>query len=287
MTPLKNLLGFLWYVARKFQRDRCMQSASSLTTTTLFALVPLVTISISLFSLFPEFVKVSQAVRNFLLANMLPDSASRIIGVYMNQFSNHASQLTYAGLAVLMVTVLSLVITVDHTFNAIWGTAPKRPWPSRLLIYAVLILVGPLLLGLGLWGTSLVVSTSMGWAGEGTRATHGALKVLSVLVLAAGLALAYYKVPGRPVKGRHALLGGALASLGFEVMKNGFTLFITHFSTYTLVYGAFAAFPIFLLWIDLSWAMVLFCAVLTASFPLWRHQAWRVAENEPQPEQRF
>ena len=70
-------------------------------------------------------------------------------------------------------------------------------------------------------------------------------------------------------------------------MNNGFTLFITHFSTYTLVYGAFAAFPIFLLWIDLSWVMVLFCAVLTASFPLWRHQAWRVAETEPQPEQRF
>jgi membrane protein len=284
MTSLKNLLGFLWYVAHKFQRDRCMQSASSLTTTTLFALVPLVTISISLFSLFPEFVKVSQAVRSFLLANMLPDSASRIIGVYMNQFSNHASQLTYAGLAVLTVTVFSLVITVDHTFNAIWGTAPQRPWPSRLLIYAVLILVGPLLLGLGLWGTSLVVSASMGWAGEGTQATRNALKVLSVLVLAGGLALAYYKVPGRPVKGRHALLGGGLAALGFEIMKNGFTLFITHFSTYTLVYGAFAAFPIFLLWIHLSWAVVLFCAVLTASFPLWRHQAWRVAESEPQPE---
>lgn len=281
---MKNFMGFLWYVAHKFQRDRCMQSASSLTTTTLFALVPLVTISINLFSLFPEFTKVSQAVRGFLLANMLPDAASRIIGVYMTQFSSHASQLTYAGLAVLMATVLSLIITVDHTFNAIWGTAPKRPWLSRLLIYAVLILVGPLLLGLSLWGASLVVSTSMGWAGEGSRATQNALKGLSVAVLAAGLALAYYKVPGRPVKGWHALLGGGLAALVFEVMKNGFTLFIAYFSSYTLVYGAFAAFPIFLLWIDLSWSVVLFCAVLTASLPLWRHQAWRVAESEPQPE---
>ncbi len=281
---MKNVMGFLWYVMHKFQRDRCMQSASSLTTTTLFSLVPLVTISINLYSLFPGFVKVNQVVRSFLMANMLPDAASRIISVYMTQFSSHASQLTFVGLAVLMVTVLSLVITVDHAFNAIWGTAPRRSWPSRLLIYAALIFVGPLLLGLSLWGTSLVVSTSMGWAGEGSRAIQNALKGFSVVVLAAGLSLAYYKVPGRPVKGWHAWLGGALAALVFEAMKNGFALFIAHFTTYTLVYGAFAAFPIFLLWIYLSWAVVLFCAVLTACLPLWRHQAWRIARNEPQPE---
>lgn len=279
---LKDGLGFLWYVSGKFRHGRCLQAASSLTTTTLFALVPLVTLSIALFSLFPAFLKVRQAVQAFLLANMLPDAASRIIGVYMTQFSSHASQLTYAGIALLMGTVFSLVITVDHTFNTIWGTVPQRSWLARFMIYAVLILLGPLFLGLGLWGTTFLVSASLGWAGESARSAHQVLNGLSVLVLAAGMALAYYKIPGHPVNGRHALLGGVLAALAFELTKSGFTWFIAHFSAYTLVYGAFAALPIFLLWIQLSWTVVLFFAVFTASLPLWRDRAWRQGKaNRP------
>ena len=280
MALASDVAGFLWYVGLKFRHGRCLQSASSLTTTTLFALVPLVTLSITLFSFFPGFIKVKQSVQHFLVTNMLPDSAGRIISIYMTQFSGHASQLTYAGLALLMGTVFSLVITVDHTFNAIWGTAPKRPWPSRFMIYLALILLGPVFLGLGVWATSLLVSLSMGWVGEGSRVTHHVLKWLSAIVLAGGLALAYYKIPGHPVKGRHALFGGMLAALVFEFMKSGFTGFISHFSSYTLVYGAFAAFPIFLLWIQLSWAVVLFFAVLTASLPLWPERAWR-SERQP------
>ena len=275
LTVAADVASFLWYVARKFGHGRCLQSASSLTTTTLFALVPLVTLSITLFSLFPAFIKVKQAVQTFLMANMVPDAARRLVSLYVTQFSGHASQLTYAGIALLTGTVFSLVTTVDHTFNAIWDTEPSRSWPSRFMMYAALILLGPVFLGLGLWGASLVVSLSMGWVGEGSRATQAALKWLSVLVLAGGLALAYYKIPGHPVKGRHALFGGGLAALVFELMKSGFTWFIAHFSSYTLVYGAFAAFPIFLLWIHLSWAVILFFAVLTASLPLWPGRSWR------------
>jgi membrane protein len=271
---------FLWFVARRFSQYRCMQSAASLTTTTLFSLVPVVTLSITLFSLFPEFIRVNQAVHSFMVANMLPEVASRVVSVYMTQFSDHASQLTYAGLVLLLVTALSLAITVDNTFNAIWGSDPRRSWWSRLAIYATLILLGPVLLGLGLWLLTLVISASVGWAGEGTETTQSALRFFSILLLAGTLAVAYYKIPGRPVRGRHALIGGIIAALVFELMKNGFTLFIARFTTYKLVYGAFAAFPIFLLWIDLSWVVVLFCAVLTANLPLHKNQAWKIDDIE-------
>ncbi len=270
----RALWQFMLMVGRKFQQDRCMQSASSLTTTTLFALVPLITFSIDIYSLFPEFGHFGKVVRGFLLANLLPDVAARLVAVYATQFSTHAAQLTYLGLGMLMGTVFSLILTVDHTFNAIWGTAPRRPLHTRLAIYGGLILLGPLLFGLGLWGMTLLVQTSIGWAGKGAHLTHLVLKWLSFLVMAAGLALAFYKVPDHPVRRRHALFGGVLGALLFEIMKSGFTWFVAHLSSYTLIYGAFAALPIFLAWIHLSWAVILFSAVLTACLPRWKEKSF-------------
>ncbi|NDU85286.1 MAG: YihY family inner membrane protein [Ferrovum sp.] len=269
MSFRRKLWEFGQEVVDKFKRDRCMQSASSLTTTTLFALVPLITFSLDLFALFPEFRKLGKAVSGFLLSNLLPDAATRVVATYATQFSGHAAQLTYLGLAMLMGTVFSLILTVDHTFNAIWGTAPRRPLHQRLVIYGGLILFGPLLFGLGLWGMTLLVRISIGWAGESARTLHMMLKFLSFLVMVAGLALAYYKVPDHPVRWRHALFGGVIGSLLFEGMKSGFAWFIAHISSYTLIYGAFAAVPIFLAWIHMSWAVILFAAVVTACLPQW------------------
>ena len=263
------LWQFVLMVGRKFQQDRCMQSASSLTTTTLFALVPLITFSIDIYALFPEFGHFGKVVRGFLMANLLPDVAARLVAAYATQFSRHAAQLTYLGLGLLMGTVFSLILTVDHTFNAIWGTAPRRPLHARLAIYGVLILLGPLLFGLGLWGMTLLVQMSIGWAGKGAYLTHLVLKWLSFLIMTAGLALAFYKVPDHPVRRRHALFGGILGALLFEIMKNGFTWFVAHISSYTLIYGTFAALPIFLAWIHLSWTVILLSAVLTACLPHW------------------
>lgn len=263
----------LWRFCRdvlvKFQRDRCMQSASSLTTTTLFALVPLITLSLDVYARFPEFAKLGKAVRAFLMANLLPNTAARVVAAYAAQFSGHAAQLTSLGLGILSVTAFSLILTVEHTFNVIWGAVPRRSLWKRLLLYGTLILFGPLLFGLGLWGMTLLVKISVGLAGERARMTHEILRYLSFMILASGLGLAFHQIPGHPVRRGHALFGGLLGAALFEGMKNGFAWFIVHMSTYTLIYGAFAAFPIFLAWIHLSWTVILFAAVVTACLPHW------------------
>lgn len=264
-----NLWRFCREVLLKFQRDRCLQSASSLTTTTLFALVPLLTLSLEIYSRFPEFSRLGRAVRGFLMANLLPDTAARVVATYATQFSGHATQLTTLGLVILSATAFSLILTVEHTFNAIWGSVPRRSLLKRLLIYGTLILFGPLLFGIGLWGLTLVVRISVGLAGERARMTREVLHYLSFLILSSGLALAYYKIPGHPVRRAHALFGGLLGAGLFEAMRSGFAWFVAHMSTYTLIYGAFAAFPIFLAWIHLSWTVILFAAVVTAYLPRW------------------
>ena len=263
----------LWHFGRevvlKFQRDRCLQSASSLTTTTLFALVPLMTLSLEVYSHFPEFARLGKVVRAFLMTNLLPDTAARVVTAYATQFSGQAAQLTTLGLVILSATAFSLVLTVEHTFNVIWGAVPRRSLLRRLVLYGVLILFGPLLFGLGLWGLTLFVRISVGLAGERAKMTHLVLHYLSFVILAAGLALAFYKIPGHPVRRGHALFGGVLGGALFEAMRSGFAWFVAHMSTYTLIYGAFAAFPIFLAWIHLSWTVILFAAVVTACLPHW------------------
>ncbi|MGH8704730.1 MAG: YhjD/YihY/BrkB family envelope integrity protein, partial [Burkholderiales bacterium] len=96
------------------------------------------------------------------------------------------------------------------------------------------------------------------------------LRLVPVILTAAATTLLYLAVPYRRVRIRHALIGGLIAGILFELMKRGFALYIANFPTYTLVYGTFAAVPIFLIWIYLSWVVVLFGAVITALLPGYR-----------------
>ena len=110
------------------------------------------------------------------------------------------------------------------------------------------------------------------------------LNVAPILLTALAFALLYITIPNRRVLVRDALTGGLLAALAFEGMKHGFAFYITQFPTYKLVYGAFASVPIFLLWIYLSWLVVLFGAVVAAVMPEWRERA---AQAEPVPGAQF
>src|SRR5258708_9665142 len=87
-------------------------------------------------------------------------------------------------------------------------------------------------------------------------------------------------MPNRPIQKRDGLIGGIAAGAGFEVMKQGFGIYVTHFPAYTMVYGAFAAIPVFLLWIYLSWLIVIGGAVLAALLPEWRERA---GQSQPMP----
>jgi membrane protein len=95
------------------------------------------------------------------------------------------------------------------------------------------------------------------------------LKIVPVVLTIFAFALLYRMVPSRPVLPLHALIGGVVAGIAFELMKKVFAIYVTHFPTYTLVYGAFASVPFFLIWIYLSWLVVLSGAVIAAVLPYW------------------
>ena len=266
--------GFIYFVWKRLIGDRCLQTAGSLTYTTLLAIVPLFTIALTLFSAFPMFGVYSNKVKALIIANLVPDASGKIIGTYMRQFSENAERLTAMGMIGLAATALLLIFTIEKTLNQIWGAPKSRKLLSRTLIYWSALTLGPLLIGLSISLTSWI-SGSL---------SNGPLD-LGVLLLKPGpwllvffsLSLIYVVIPNCYVPRSHALIAAFCTTYALDAMKSIFGIYIKQFGTFKLVYGAFASFPIFLLWLYISWVIILGGAVLSACLSYWRNDAWKWA----------
>lgn len=263
-------VSFLRAAIRRIEEDRCFQVAGSLTYTTLLALVPLITVALALITAFPVFGQFTSGVDDWLTENVLPEQIANAITRYLSQFAGAAARLTAVGIAFLAVTALMMMLTIDRALNQIFRVSHARPIAQRLLTYWALLTLGPVLLGLSVSMTSYLVSASLGFTRGLPLVGEALLAVVPVLLTAAAFTLLYLWVPNRRVRMRDALIGGLFAAVLFELMKRGFALYITRFPTYTAVYGAFAAVPIFLLWLYLSWVTVLLGAAVTALIPGYR-----------------
>jgi membrane protein len=164
-------------------------------------------------------------------------------------------------------------LTIDKAFNVIWKVTRPRPLVKRLVAYWAVLTLAPLLIGASLSLTSWLVGLSMGHGKHVSPFGVVILKILPVLFATMAFALLYRVVPNRHVPKSHALSGAFMAAIVFETMSRIFGYYISHFPTYTLVYGAFASVPIFLMWIYLSWMTILFGAVIAASLSHWRTPA--------------
>lgn len=269
-----RLLDFIRYVLVRFFQHNCTEVAASLTFTTLLSLVPLIAIALSVVAAFPAFAEYSAEIKAFILNTMVPEAANKVIAVYMQQFADNAVQLTAIGTAFLGITALALMLTIDKSLNAIWRVTQLRPLLHRLLIYWATLTIGPLFIGASLSLTSWLMRISLGLTHDIPGINGALLQLAPLLLTSIAFSIPYLIVPNRRVPWRHAIAGGVAAAVGFEIMKRGFAFYITHFPTYQAVYGAFATIPIFLLWVYLSWLMVLLGAVIAASLSSWRFREW-------------
>ena len=275
-APLTDLVRIFW---QRFIEDRCAQIASSLTFTTLLALVPIITVVLTIVSAFPVFESLIENLQRFLIHNIMPESVSAIT-TYAAEFSDNATQLTAVGIAFVAVTALMLMITIDRAFNSIWRVSRPRSLLQRILVYWTVLTIGPLFVGASLSLTSYLIRLSLGLIDNPPGVGLLMLRFVSLALTSIALGLLYWTVPNRRVLKRDALLGGISAGICLEAMKQGFSFYIAHFPTYKLVYGAFAAVPVFLLWIYLSWLIVIGGAVLAALLPEWRERA---GQSQPVP----
>lgn len=259
---LKAFGRHLWF---QFRDDRCFEAAGALSYTSLLALVPLMAVILGVLSAFPVFDYGVTQLQDFIFSNFVP-AAGDVVRQYLDQFVERSTSLTGTGTLFLVVTALILMSTIEKSLNRIWRVGRARRPTSRLLVYWGVLTLGPLLLGASLGLTSVLTALPL-LAPEFARSTLQSLLFLFTpfFVALLGFTLIFLIVPNRRVRLRHALAGAAFSALAFELSKRGFVLYITNFPTYEKLYGALAAVPIFLVWIYVSWVVILLGASLAAA----------------------
>jgi len=277
----QRLLEFFIALAQRLREDRGFETAGALTFTTLLALVPLVAVVLALATPFPAFERAMDALARFAAARLLPEG-SAMVTAQIGAFAEKAGALTSWGLGILAVTALMLMLTVDGALNRIFRAQRRRHLLRRVLVYAVVLTLGPALIGVSLYLTSTMVVNSLGYL-DLDEYRRSVMSLLAFAFTCVALTLVYLVVPYRLVALRHAAVGGLVAGVLFELAKRGFGLYVAKLPTYALVYGAFAIIPLFLLWLYVSWVVVLFGATLTASLPGWRAGRMPILAPEDAP----
>lgn len=261
------MISLIRLTLRRAREERLAQIAGSLTFTTVLSIVPLLAVTFALFTRFPVFKRFEKAIEDYLLKSLLPGDISRTILKYLNQFADNANGLTLVGSLFVLVTALAMLLTVENAFNQIWGVKKARPFFKRIGLYLLMLALGPPVLGASLWATSYVLSASMGLVGTLPAPLRFVLNMGPMLLSVLGFATMFYFVPNARVLRRDAIAGGLIAGIVFELVKRGFAAYVLKFPTYNAVYGAFAAFPVFLLWVYFSWLVTLTVALITANLP--------------------
>ncbi|UXH76286.1 YihY family inner membrane protein [Roseateles amylovorans] len=268
----RGLLKWPWLrtfrtFVERFREERLGLTAGSLTFTTLISLVPLLTVALALFTAFPMFSAFQGALEKYFLKSLVPDNIARPVLASLTQFAAKANRLGAVGLVVLAVTALSLMLTIDRTLNQIWRVRRPRPIAQRVLVYWAALTLGPLLLGGSLTLTSYLITTGRDLVDNLPRGLIVLLSSVDLLVLWAAVAALFHYVPNTDVRWRHAFLGAGFVAIAFHLAKSALAWYVKQVPTFSTLYGAFAAVPIFLIWIYVGWSIVLLGAILAANAP--------------------
>jgi membrane protein len=243
---------------------RLPQVAASLTLTTALSIAPLVAVGFALFKHFPIFRPLELAIEQHLLKNLLPADLSRVVLKTMHQFAANASGLTLVGALFVIAAAVMMLVTFEGALNQMWDVKKARPLPRRLGLYLLMLALGPVLVGAGLWATASLLGASMGLMRSVPPALAFALDSGPVALCSIGLAMLFRLLPHAPVRWHHAIAGGVLGGIALELGKRAFAAYLIQGPTYRSLYGALATLPVFLLWLYFSCLVTLSAALITA-----------------------
>lgn len=266
ITVIKQLGRFLRLLVRQFRRDHCNQATAALTYTSLLALVPLLAVGLVLFHKLPFYPSIQNATQELILRVFVPEVGQELMDSLIG-FIEKAGNLTGISGIILLATAMMTLNTIDMTLNRIWKVERGRRTAINLLIYFAVVVIGPLLVGLSVLVTTYLVSLTFFAGGI----EYDWLAWIAWLAIFLAFTAVYRWVPNTRVAWKYALTGGLVAALLFEIAKRGFALYISWFPTYENIYGAVAVVPLTLVWIYLSWLVILIGAEAAHCLSLLQH----------------
>ena len=257
------ILQHLKNIVSRAQQHDVLSKAAAMAFTSLFAIVPIMTLAYTMLSLVPQLAGTEQQLENFIFAHFVPESGHEIRG-YLSNFSGQAQNLKIPGLITLLVTGYLLIKNIEKSFNIIWAQQQHRRPLLSVLSYWGIIIFGPIILAALSVGATYVLSIDMIFEPLGlidlrAYALQSAPLIISTLLLAT----LYWALPNTRVSFLNAVIGGCTVSL---VLMAGVGLFATimSYTTYQLVYGAFVSIPLFLLWLYIGCFVILLGAEIVS-----------------------
>ncbi len=267
----KNFLAFLF---RRVQNDTIFRVSASLSYTSLIAIVPLFAIGLAIFSAFPGFVAIKEQFQDFILKNFVPDIEQEI-SHYFVDFLNATAQMTTIGVIGLVITSILMLSTIENSLNFIFKVYKPRNIKTKITLYWTVITLGPLLLGTAFSLKSYLFTLQKFMPDDIVTSPFFLSGLLPTLITMLTLIMVYVLVPNKKVKFTNAVIGSITAVILFWFLRKGFGLIILKSATYKTIYGALATLPIFLIWMYLAWAVVIFGAVVTAALEEFQQQEGR------------
>jgi membrane protein len=265
---LVRQLRIILLAARGFNDDRCQLRASALTFYSLLSVVPLIAMA---FGVSKGFGLEERLEKQLIKA--LPDQqevVARIVA-YARSFleKTEGGLIAGVGVAVLFWTVIKLMGNIEKSFNDIWGVPKGRSLGRRFADYLSIMLIAPLLFVMASSVTVLIASqvtlltdkvTLLQSAGPFLT---GLLKLLPYGVIWILFTLLYVLMPNTTVRIKSGLLGGILAGTLYQLVQWVYIKFQVGVSTHGAIYGSLAALPLFLIWLQMSWLVVLLGAEIS------------------------
>jgi membrane protein len=254
-------------VVRRMIEERMAQAASSLTFTTLLALVPLVTVALAVFSTMPAFDALRKALEDYFIESLMPKPVAATVTQYLTMFAGKAKGLSLMSTLFLGASALALFASIERTLNGLWRAPTPNIWSRRWLIYLAALALAPFLVGVGFFLVAQLFTSLSGWGKFFGTASQVALPWLAAILATSVWAVVFKTMPNTTVRWSHAWVGALVSSVLLWVLKYVFVAYMVKFGNFKQLYGAFSVIPVFLVWLYLGWLVTLFGATISAVLP--------------------
>jgi membrane protein len=268
--------------ADRFYWDNGFSKAASLAYTSLLSLVPLTVLCFGMLGSFIQTPEQAAQVQQFLFQQFLPVETLTDVLDWIHRLSQNIRALNYVVITTLIFTSLLLLNSIDYVLNEVWQVYEARPITERLAIFCAIIVLVPFFAVSGYYTSTKVEPFLVGYGVLSTMYEDAVPFLIDFLAFAA----LYFLVPKAPVKLGAACLGAFSASVLFGMAKHWFAVYLVRFTRYDQIYGALAAFPIFLFWLYVSWSIVLVGAEISyqaqhlpRSGKLWKRSLMSVGDG--------